>query len=188
MKKVLWVVIVIFLVGCEENYIPKPRGYFRIDLPEHAYKKYDSDCPFTFDFGHLARIEKVRAQDGGTCWFNISYPEHKSKIHFSYFDISEKDIDKIVEDTRILAMKHLAKADDFEENIVKDTVGNVYGVIYDFQGGSASNMQFFLTDSTNHLVRGALYFEVPPNADSLAPVEMYIEEEVYALINSFQWK
>jgi gliding motility-associated lipoprotein GldD len=63
----------------------------------------------------------------------------------------------------------------------------VYGVIYDFQGSTASNMQFYLTDSTSHFVRGALYFEVTPKADSIAPAEKYIEEEIQHLIRTFTW-
>jgi len=111
-----------------------------------------------------------------------------SKIHFSYYDIFGTDVEPLIEDSRKLAMKHLVKADDFEESIVSDTAQKVYGTIYDFQGSAASNYQFFLTDSVGHFIRGALYFEVQPNADSLEPAEKYIEEELLHLVNTFEWR
>ena len=49
-------------------------------------------------------------------------------------------------------------------------------------------MQFWITDSTTHYVRGALYFNVAPNPDSIAPVDEYIREDIRHLIESFRWK
>lgn len=182
-------VMALLFASCEDTYIPKPKGYARIDFETHSYQKYEKlNCPFTFEYGELSQILSVPPKNGNKCWFNIVYPQQKSKIHFSYFDLTQNNLDDLIEDSRKLAMKHLVRADDFEESIIQDTAQNVYGTIYDFKGGSASNYQFFLTDSTNHLVRGALYFEVQPNADSLSPAEIYIEEEILYLINSFQWK
>jgi gliding motility-associated lipoprotein GldD len=175
--------------GCEEETpIPKPAGYYRLDYPEHAFQTYsDENCPYSFQFGALAKIEKVEAENQN-CWFNVVYPGFKSKIHFSYYPISRNDLSMYTEDSRKLAMKHLVKADDFGESYVRDTATQVYGTIYDFRGKAASNFQFFLTDSATHFVRGALYFEVEPNADSLAPAEHYIEEELMHLIQTFSWK
>ena len=45
-----------------------------------------------------------------------------------------------------------------------------------------------MTDSTEHFLRGALYFNVEPNNDSLAPVLTFIEEDVRHLVNTFRWK
>lgn len=187
----IWVMVLMVITSSceEESYIPKPKGFFRLDFPEHQYAKAEtSDCPYTFEVGTLAQLKTIEPKGGQKCWFNLVYPGLKSTVHFSYYDISERDVTQLIEDSRKLAVKHLVKADDFEESVVSDTALNVYGVIYDFQGSSASNYQFYLTDSSNNFVRGALYFEVPPNADSLAPAEKYIEEEIFHLIQTFEWK
>ena len=175
--------------ACEEDsYFPKPVGYSRMDFPEHNYNRYSDDCPFEFEFGKSSNYVPVEGKNGATCWFNIEYPKQKAKVHFSYIDISNKSVDVFIKDARKLAMEHLTKADDFEENLVIDDSAKMYGVIYDFKGSTASNMQFFLTDSVNHFIRGALYFEVTPKADSLAPAEKFIEEELAHLIHTFTWK
>jgi gliding motility-associated lipoprotein GldD len=182
-----WILsVVVVFTACEsEVYSPKPFGYKRVDYGEHIYNKTVlPGCSYSFDRGEQTKIELV-ANDN-PCWFNLVYPDMKAKVHFSYFPI-EEELEMYVEDARKLAMKHLVKADNYEELYINDTVSNVYGVIYDFSGRSASNMQFYLTDSTQHFVRGALYFEIPPNADSLAPAEKFIEEEIQQLVGSLQW-
>jgi gliding motility-associated lipoprotein GldD len=64
----------------------------------------------------------------------------------------------------------------------------VYGILYDIKGNSASSLQFYLTDSSRHFFRGALYFNVQPNKDSLAPVIDYFREDIIYLIETFSWK
>jgi len=52
----------------------------------------------------------------------------------------------------------------------------------------ATPISFWLTDSSNHYLRGALYFNNPPNNDSLQPVIEYIREDILEMINGFEWK
>lgn len=84
-------------------------------------------------------------------------------------------------------MKHLVKANDISERQFKNEEAKVYGLIYDFEGNTASNYQFFLTDSSTHFFRGAMYFNMPPNADSLEPVIDFIKGDLQRLIESFRW-
>ena len=53
---------------------------------------------------------------------------------------------------------------------------------------AASPFQFYLTDSVDHFVRGALYFNVVPNNDSLAPVIDYLKDDMRHMIETFEWK
>ncbi len=187
-----FLILILLMIGCssceEENYIPKPKGYSRIDFPVHEYLRFSEDCPFEFEYGKASHYVYVQGKNNTTCWFNLEYPQLKATVLFSYLDIKKGNISNYIKETRKLALKHLSKADDFEENIVVDKEAKVYGVIYDFKGSTASNMQFYLTDSVNHFVRGALYFEVTPKADSLGPSEQYVEEELKHLIETFTWK
>tara|TARA_R110002050_G_scaffold300586_1_gene470651 strand:- start:26001 stop:26576 length:576 start_codon:yes stop_codon:yes gene_type:complete len=189
-KKSIAIGVLISLFSCQsENYIPKPIGYSRLDYPAHNYVlQPTNDCPFVFELGSTSNYVEVPAAIGQRCWFNIEYPIQNAKIHVSYLDIQPQQLETFISDARKLALEHLAKADDFEENVIYDPQAKVFGVVYDFQGGTASNMQFYLTDSTSHFIRGALYFHSIPNPDSLAPAEQYVEEELMHLINSFQWK
>ena len=75
-------------------------------------------------------------------------------------------------------------------NIIKgvpDKKNKVFGLVYDYQGTTATALQFYLTDSANHFFRGALYFDTEVN-DSILPVSNFLQEDIKFLIESFQWK
>jgi gliding motility-associated lipoprotein GldD len=65
----------------------------------------------------------------------------------------------------------------------------VFGLVYEISGSdAASTYQFYLTDSTKNFVRGALYFDLVPNNDSLAPVIDFLKKDVEHMITTFRWK
>jgi gliding motility-associated lipoprotein GldD len=74
-----------------------------------------------------------------------------------------------------------------ESVIIRDS-SKVYGLLYDIEGNTASGLQFYLTDSTHHFLRGALYFNASPNIDSLKLVLDFIREDVLQLIKTTKWK
>jgi len=176
-----------FLGSCKKNYTPKPRGYFRIDLPEKKYTKFDTSFPYTFDYPIYTNIKEDHSRLTEKYWINIEYPYLNGKIHVSYKNINN-NIDQILEDTRKLAYKHAIKADAINEKLFQKPEKSVYGILYEIEGNAASSMQFFLTDSTNHYLRGALYFNTEPNKDSLAPVLEFVKEDIIRLIETLEWK
>lgn len=196
MKRVILIVLSVLLLLAaviygffsEPNYIPKPRGYFRIDLPEKEYRVYESDCPLSFDVSSSAKIELFRdkmAQD--SCWFNIYYPRYKARIHCTYMSV-HGNLDQLVEDSYEFAAKHEMRASALKRTRVEDTQRRMYGIIYDIEGEAASQLQFFLTDSSSHYFRGSLYFFNAPNPDSIAPVLSYIREDIFRIAESAAWK
>jgi gliding motility-associated lipoprotein GldD len=65
----------------------------------------------------------------------------------------------------------------------------VYGLVYQISGSdAASTYQFYLTDSTKNFVRGALYFDLVPNNDSLSPVIEFLKKDIEHMIMTFKWK
>jgi len=185
--KGLLILILFFLLlnGCEKKYIPKPKGYFRIDLPEHKYNVFDTIFKYKFEYSQLAHYE-VYNKD--SAWINIFYPTFKARIHFTYKNLKKESLDKIIDDSHNLVYKHTLKADAIDEELLIDTLNRVYGILYTLEGNAASNIQFYITDSTENFFRGALYFDVKPNYDSLKPVIVYLKEDIKHLIKSMRWK
>lgn len=171
----------------EDTLLPKPRGYFRIDLPEKKYKPFNSDCPFTFEAPTYAFIHRDEAKNAEPCWLNIDFPRFKGRVHISYKQV-DNNLRTYMEDARSLAAKHQLKASAISEMVIKHDSLKVYGLVYDIEGNAASSLQFYLTDSTENFLRGALYFIAPPNSDSLAPVVEFIRKDVFRLIDTFHWK
>jgi gliding motility-associated lipoprotein GldD len=194
MKNILLMLVFLlaglWLVSCgNQEGSPRPRGYFRIDLPEKSWVSFDSSTyPYAFEYASLASLNTTITPDSEQYWLNIDYPSFGGTLHLSYKAV-HGNLSDLLEDAHELANKHLAKATYMEPRpILRDSAG-VYGLIYDIRGaGVASSVQFYLTDSLRHYVRGALYFNVAPNNDSLAPVIDYVKEDIDHLINSFHWR
>jgi len=186
-RYIKYLVLFSFLVSCNQDYLPKPTGYFRIDLPEKKYQIYDKECPYKFEYPTYFTAIKSDQKDAEPCWLNLSYPSFKVKIHLSYKEVSG-NISNLLEECRTLVYKHDIKADAINETIYSDSINKVYGTLYEIKGNAASNIQFYLTDSIRHFVRGALYFETKPNKDSLAPIINFIEQDVTHLVETLRWK
>lgn len=176
------------LQACNNSsYTPKPRGYFRIDFPEKKYQKFDSTFPYTFEYPKYATVNAHPAASPTDFWINISFPKQKAYMHLTYKHV-DKNIDTFLEDTYTLAYKHSIRADAIRESAYANDTAQVYGLLYDIKGDAASSIQFFVTDSVQHFLRGALYFRVHPNKDSLAPVVKFIDKDVVHLMESLRWK
>jgi gliding motility-associated lipoprotein GldD len=180
--------LILAAAACDQTYAPRPPGYFRIDLPEKNFIQLDSTFPYTFEYPSIARIAPDRLAPDEPNWINIEYPQFKGSIHISYKAVNN-NLQELLEDARTLALKHIPKATAIREELVIDPQQNVYGLVYDIRGSAAASpYQFFLTDSSSHFLRGALYFRVKPNNDSLAPVIDYIVSDIDHLIGTFRWK
>lgn len=183
---ILFIAIIIF-TSCNEVYIPKPHGYIRTDLPKKGYKILDSIYPYKFKYPIYSKIEKDSSPKAEKYWSNIVFPEFNAKIYLSYKEI-HNNLAELEEDTRKLAYKHSIKADAINSQIWNNSEKKVYGVLYEIKGDVASQIQFFLTDSTSNFIRGAFYFNEKPNKDSLAPALEFLKQDINVIVESFEWK
>lgn len=182
------ILLISTLSSCNDYSQPKPRGYFRIFLPEKNYIPIQQDLPYTFVIPTYSALEKDNQAGAEKYWTNLVFSSFDAKVHLSYKPVNGNLAD-LLEDAHKLVNKHIPKANAISEKMFINREKNVYGIAYSIKGAdAASSYQFYLTDSTHHFLRGALYFNVRPNNDSLAPVISFIEEDIQKLIESFEWK
>jgi gliding motility-associated lipoprotein GldD len=182
----------LFLVGCNSSFTPKPRGYFTIDFPKRAYQRFDQPgYPYQFEYPVYATVIKdttfFESKPENDWWINIDYPQFNGKVYISYKSLASNDLSKMVNDAYNLTYKHTYKASSIDDSAMR-TPNNVRGVMFKVGGNAATATQFFLTDSTKHFLRGALYFDATPNEDSLRPVNDFLLEDLQHMINTFKWK
>ncbi|MEJ2884105.1 gliding motility lipoprotein GldD [Pedobacter sp. GR22-6] len=182
-------ILLLLLSACGgNNYSPKPRGYFHIELPRKTYRTFDG-CAFSFEYPEYAKMladDGVEYQD---CWYNMAFPQFNGRLHLTYYDISSKhEFEGLVEDARTLAFKHTVKANAIDQKMINYPRNKVYGIYYAIDGNTASSVQFFLTDSAKHYFRAALYFNERPKYDSIAPVLDFIKRDIDKMISTFKWK
>lgn len=186
---VLSSLLIALFSSCDsKQYQPKPRGYFRIDFPEKEYVRLDSMNYYSFEYPTYSTITPDYLSPQEKEWINIEYPAHKGTVHISYKAVND-NLDAYLEDSYYMMTKHLSRAMGIRDSVVANPDRNVYGLVYFLEGeGVASPMQFYLTDSVNHFMRGSLYFNVRTNNDSLAPVIDFILDDVRHMIETIEWK
>ena len=174
-------------IGCNEKYTPKPYGYYRIDFPPKAYQLSSSDFPYRFEKAVNATVEIDSDKYAEPYWINLVYPAYNAKIHLSYKTITtDTSLQSYIQDCHQLAYTHTIKAESIDEKLFRRD--NIFGLVYFIEGNTASSTQFFITDSTRHFLRGALYFNQHPDKDSLAPVIQYLREDILTLMETLEFR
>ena len=182
--------LVVTAISCDRqpNPLPKPRGYFRIDLPEKAYTKVDTIERYSFECPEYAQITYDRYSPNEKNWINVEMPQFKGSIHLTHKNV-DGNLGDYLEDVHTMVTKHLQKANGVRDSLIVNEEHHVYGLFIEMDGkGVATPMQFYLTDSTKNFVRGALYFNFQPNNDSMQPVINFIRDDIDHMIETFEWK
>ena len=188
-NSVVLLLLILTAVSCgNRNPQPKPRGYFRIDMPEKQYVTLDTMRHYSFEYPTYAIITPDYYSLDEKDWVNVEFPDFKGTIHISYKNV-DLNLSDYVEDAYRMITKHITKATGIRDSVIIDRGRRVYGLVYSLEGeGVASPLQFYLTDSIQHFMRGSVYFNIYPNNDSMQPVIKFISEDVKHLINTLEWK
>jgi len=194
--KLFWILsaAAIFLIGaCNSDYVARPRGYFKIELPPKKYQLFNKPgFPYSFEYPQYGQIVQdslfFDQQPENNFWINIDFPQFNGRIHISYKEIGKQKFDSLVNDAFTLSYKqHTYKASAIQPSQFS-TPNGVGGVYFTLKGNTATANQFFATDSVKHFLRGALYFSATPNSDSLQPVNEFLRKDVEHLINTLTWR
>lgn len=189
------ILAIVLLVACNSDYQPevKRKGYYKIEFPEKEYQAFDQPgYPYKFEYPVYATVSKDTSFFGEATenpwWLNIDIPRFAGRIYISYKDVNKNNFDSLVNDGFKMAYKqHTDVATGIEPEKIKTPHG-IEGLYFSLKGNTATANQFFLSDSTNHFIRGALYFDAAPNEDSLGIVNEFLKKDLQHLINTLEWK
>ncbi len=172
---------------------PRPPGYYRIDTPaEHRYQLFDRpEFPYTFEYPVYGTVEKdtffAKDRADNAYWININFKAMGGMLNLTYKEINATNtLPVLLEGAWDLSFFHHKKADYINEKEL--TEPGKGAMLYVVGGNAASRYQFTVTDSVKHFLRGALYFDVTPNADSLKPATDFLEKDIMHMISTLKWK
>lgn len=188
------VIVLAISSSCKEEaaILPKPRTYPKVEFPTKVFEKAKlPDCSFQFEKPVYTDVVKDEfffdEKTPDPCWFDLVFPAYNGKLHCSYYPVNDRTaFDSLVTDAFELVGKHRIKANYRDEFVIK-TNNNISGILFDLGGPVASPMQFFLTDTTQHFFRGALYFENRVNPDSMSIIHEFVRADINRMIESFTW-
>jgi gliding motility-associated lipoprotein GldD len=184
----LLVGVFLFLSACEPSYIPKPKGYPLIELPNPTYEPLKLEAPYTFEHSGFAMAAPDTTRLSEPYWIDIIYKELGATVQVTYKPINKdkQKLNELVEDARMLIAKHQIKASGIEEQVIKTGSGhNAY--VFRISGQVPTQFQFYTTDSSKHFLRGALYFNTATANDSLAPVIDFVSKDMIHLLQTLKW-
>ena len=196
-----------FIFACNSDHTPKPRSYFKINLPERAYKEFNEPgYPYIFEYPVYAHISKEADSTGkNPYWINVNFDQFQCRIYLSYKSITGSSVYKIKtptgykdsvvgnsfeslrEEAYKMTYKHTIKASGIIDSAFATDNGST-GVYFYVAGEAATSKQFYVADTARHFLRGALYFDASPNADSISVVSDFLEEDIKHLIRTLRWK
>lgn len=179
----------LLLMSCNRDYLPKPLGYNRLDLPTAEYRSSPDTLPYTFEYSQHAILLDDTSAINERYWVEIYYPTLKANVHLTYKNLNHnrKLLEEFMNDAYTLTAKHQIKASAIDEIITKTPSGKT-AVIAELEGEVPSQFQFTVTDSTENFLRGALYFNTKVANDSLAPAIEFMKKDIMHLINTLSWK
>ena len=174
--------------GENSDYVPKPKGYNRIDLPTVQYQQMTENHPFSFQYSTQAVLKPDTVRWAEPHWMYVYYPKLDAMIQLTYKPLGgdRNKMAKLIDDAYKLASKHNQKANSIQGLPIKIPSGNA--MLMELEGEVPTYLQFYTTDSTKHYLRGALYFNTSLKSDSLAPVIDYLKKDVLKLLNTLEWK
>ena len=183
-KFLIFNLAVLVFVSCANINTPKPYGYYRITVPDTAYMPFEESCPYSFA---LSRNAVVQPRADEPYWMDLWYPALDAKIHCSYKPV-RNNLRELTNDALEFVYRNASFASSIPEREYAHPEAQVYGVLFDLEGNTASSCQFFVTDSMHRFFRASVYCNCQPNADSLAPVYEYLRKDVIKMVETFEWK
>jgi len=186
-QNIIWAVVLLAMTACTKGTVPKPYGYFRISVPDTVYVPFEAQYPrYPYSFA-LSANAQVHPRADEPYWINIYYPAFDATIHCSYKPV-QRNLRELTNDALEFVYRNASFATSIPERGYEHPEADVYGVLFDLEGNTASSCQFFVTDSTRHFFRASVYCNCPPNADSLAPVYNYLRTDIVKMVETFEWR
>ena len=173
----------IIAASCNNDAMPKPKAYLRLDYPMGKYMAYDGPCPYTFGYNSQAHIKEK-----SNCNLTIEYPKMKATVYITYKPVTQTNLESLLRDAQKLTYEHVIKADEIKEQPFVNPERNVFGMFYQVGGDAATNAQFYVTDNTKHFLTGSMYFYAKPNYDSIMPAASYIKDDMRNIMETIRWK
>jgi len=162
----------------------KQKETVNMKLPKAEYACSTDSLPFTFDLSKQAKLT-WQMNKPGEYFCNVDYPFLNARLYCTYHAITPDKFCNFAEESRKMAYQHTAVATGITEKTYANDLSHVYGILYDIQGNVATPLQVALTDSNRYFFNASLYFNMTPNADSIAPAVKYIRKDIIRMMESF---
>ena len=172
--------------SCENNFnLPKPDAYLRIEFNEPKYLNYE-DLNSQIDFYYNSSSSSINQISSKS--INLNYENLGMSLDLSFNKLSsENEVINYITDFNLLLDTHTKRSNGFLVKEFENVEYSTFGKIYEFKGDVASPIQFFITDSLNNFIQGAVNKEISSKYDSIYPSIQYIKNDILVLFESINF-
>mgnify|MGYP000872787980 CR=1 FL=1 len=82
------ITVLITIVACNSEYVPKPKGFNRLDLAEPSFQSLPDTLPYSFEYSKHAILLKDTSTISDKYWVEVYYPELLADIHITYIELN----------------------------------------------------------------------------------------------------
>jgi len=162
----------------------KEKANSKLNFPKAVYASTTDSLPFTFDLSNQAKFTWQKNKPG-EYFCNVIYPSLNAQLYCTYHAITSDKFRDFAEESRKMAYQHSTVATGINEKRYDNDLSHLHGILYDIQGNVATPVQIALTDSNHYFFNASLYFNMTPDADSIAPALNYIRKDIIRIMESF---
>lgn len=175
--------------GHRNDYSPKPEAYLRLDMPPQSYHKVDTMAlPFVFEASDEAEMH-IKKDQNREKYIDLYYPRYQATVFLTYKALERGEWQAQVDTSYKFLSQHFDFSSGVDEKQYLDPSNHIVATTYQLKGSKvASTYQFWVSDTTSHFIRGALFLDRTPNNDSLAPVLDYLQHDLRHLVESIRWR
>ncbi len=178
----LFLCIVLSLLSCKNETLPKPKAQLSLVYPKKEYVSMNVERPYVFEVLNSTTIKKQPKN-----WLKIQYPSLNASVDITYRPVNDNLKELLVEAEK-LVFEHTVKADNISWREYSNSERKVYGKMCEILGNAASQVQFHVTDSSQHFLKASLFFHRKPNYDSILPAVDYIKKDMIHIMETLHWK
>lgn len=164
------------LSGCSggraDSSVPRRTAYPRPVAMDTAMTVPDSQ-PVSFAVNSATRISRPRPD-----WLDVAYPAYGAVMHVSFTPVDASDIDEV----RANRVERLTLNSGAHVAVTREDINAAgFDILTVRTDGSATPLQFLVTDGRSIVVSGAVYMSDPVAAsavDSIRPIVDAIEADI----------
>lgn len=159
--------------------IPRRHAYPRIELPQENYYDVNVGCnELHISVNDVATYNRRTAEDGKTCFIDVSYPKINTTIFYTITPVDHTTIEDVIANR--LERIRLNLGDRDTELIEFNSTEGFENKVLVSHGDISTPVQFISTDGGNVVVSGVAFIKEasPATADSIAPIVDVMRREV----------
>jgi len=182
-------VMLLLLVSCHRNEMPKPYAHARLTYPSSGYATFsEAGYPCRFEYPASFTQQLKTAGSPGSKWADFRMEQYGITLYTCFMESDMPDFISFQFSLQEqLLKKKLPPYATVTQSILPSGKKNVIIHLFEVSGNSAIPLEFLITDNRHRVFTGKLLFDKVPDRDSLADIMDGLGDDMLHLLRTFEF-